>query len=684
MDQDYARFGMATAMRRFEAETGASAATEFERRMRQLESGAGEFNLSPAAVHLASEIAALEPGLDDGQRLALILLVTASLVALEEGSTRLPAAAGPGAFEPMRRTLSVLCGDAFGPAGAEAMAQKIGELLASGAAPVVIARTPDDYKPLVYIAPFIYHQRLRAAEVRLAGRLRARLEAEPTASRAKIETALADVLARPSRFEGGAPALFPEQRDAVAKAAGRRLAVISGGPGTGKTSIIVAILRLLVRLGINPGEIALAAPTGKAAFRMGESVRRGLDLVSRPAEADNALLAACPEPSTVHRLLAYSPGRRTFLRHENNPLAASVVIVDETSMLDLLLMERLLGAVRPDAHLVMLGDADQLPSVAAGAVFRDLVPTASADGGAAEDPRVDACARLTHNHRMDSSNEGGRAVLSLASAINRGQTHGDGGADALAPLERRKRPGDLRFAGVEFLSSTAAGLGDFLEYWYDAHLRAAAEDARQAVFVEGREGFEPAACERLGRLFAQLGAARILCVTRVLAAGADRVNALLHQRAAEAAADGASGASQFLPGEPVMAVRNDYERMLFNGDQGIVLRVRRPPRRAAPMAVFARGNGFAAFYLAALGESLERCYATTVHKAQGSEFDSVAVVMPEQDVPILTREVLYTAVSRARRSVVLFGDEELVKRGIRRGSERCSGLSELLAGGRGA
>ena len=173
-----------------------------------------------------------------------------------------------------------------------------------------------------------------------------------------------------------------------------------------------------------------------------------------------------------------------------------------------------------------------------------------------------------------------------------------------------------------------------------------------------------------------MAASRILCFTRVLSTGSERINAALHRRRAELA--GVASEREFLPGEPVIVVRNDYERMLFNGDQGVIVRIRRPSGRAAAMAVFKRGGKFDAFHLAALRESLELCYATTIHKAQGSEFDAVAVLLPERDLPILTREALYTAVTRSRRCVVMAGEEELLRTGIARGIERFSGLGEEL------
>src|SRR5262249_22538819 len=179
-------------------------------------------------------------------------------------------------------------------------------------------------------------------------------------------------------------------------------------------------------------------------------------------------------------------------------------------------------------------------------------------------------------------------------------------------------------------------------------------------------------------LFERLSRHRILCVTRVGAVGSERVNSHMHRRAAARA--GVRGTRPMLPGEPVMVLRNDYERRLFNGDQGIVLNIRDGGSRAFLAGVFPRGKELAVFGIDTLRESIELAYATSVHKAQGSEFDAVAVILPEKDLPLLlTREVLYTAVSRAQRSVVVVGSEQMLDLGITRRSERHSGLAEELS-----
>jgi exodeoxyribonuclease V alpha subunit len=676
MNRRYRNLGIATVWNRNLGAGDEDGASEFRRRLRQVEAGAAELNLDAGVVHVAAEIAAMEPELNDEHRLALILLVTASLAALQEGSTRLPVAGEP-ARTPMRRMLSTLCGDGFGADGPDAMAGAIARLLDSEMAPHVIGRSPDDYRPLIYLPPFIYHHRVRVAELRLAQQLADRVAQTPPDDSDRLEAALADTIARPGRLRDLKLVLSAEQREAVANAAGHRLALISGGPGTGKTSIILAIVRVLVRMGVEPKRVALAAPTGKAAFRMDESISEGLERIENPADADRLLKESRPAPRTIHRLLGFSPSRGRFTYHRNNPLDAAAVIVDEGSMLDLSLMERLVGALQPEARLIVLGDADQLPSVAAGAVFRD-VAAAATEAAARQDRYRGVCTRLTHSYRMDTDDPSGRAVFSLARAINSADQHvaeRDNGAKS--GFGWRDRPEELGFAGAEFLAGPGL-MEEFLDRWYDARVRAAEVEKLYAHPIDQiGDAFDDDAQSRLERIFNHMAASRILCFTRVLSSGSERVNASLHRLRAEST--GAAPERDFLPGEPVLVVRNDYERMLFNGDQGVIVRILRPGGRPAPMAVFRRLGKFVAFHLAALRASLELCYATTIHKAQGSEFDAVAVVLPERDLPILTREALYTAVTRSRRSVVMVGQEELLATGIARGIERFSGLAEELA-----
>ncbi len=485
----------------------------------------------------------------------------------------------------------------------------------------------------------------------------------------RILELVVDTSSRSATVGGKRIHLSEEQRLAIVHAASNPLTIISGGPGTGKTSIVIAILKLLVSAGVSPKEIALAAPTGKAAYRIGESIRDSL-----AGDPDDSAWSGT-EPTTVHRLLGYSPTRRRFRYHRNNPLEAKVVIVDEGSMLDLELMASLVAALRADARLIILGDADQLPSVAAGAVFRDLLPTGDGDWSLLSR----SCVRLTGSYRTDREESVGKTIFDLASAINAGN------ADAFAfepgdnhlKIAKRESAEQLEFEGVEWLEQEAPS-GEFLERWYSAYIRgdAVVADLKDRTFTASENGFAPSEVESLRHLFGHIARARILCVTRILDSGSERINFQLHRRAAhdrKASLDRGG----FMIGEPVMVLRNDYQRLLFNGDQGVVLQVRRGDA-PSPMAVFPKGDNFVAFPIEALKDHLELCYATTVHKAQGSEFDSVAVVMPKKDLPILSREILYTAVSRARRSVTIIGGADTIRAGISRRMERYSGVREQL------
>jgi exodeoxyribonuclease V alpha subunit len=345
-------------------------------------------------------------------------------------------------------------------------------------------------------------------------------------------------------------------------------------------------------------------------------------------------------------------------------------------MVDLFLMDRLARSLRDDARLVLLGDAEQLPSVDAGAVLRDLLP-----GEEAEDPRRGAAVRLTHSFRVDPTDPTGRLILTVASAINEGRVDRLLEAESRS-LASRASPAEIAFRGVELLEGAGARPA-FLDRWYveRVHGEAWVEELRRQTFRHTDASFDERSRRDLERLFAHFEGARLLCVTRGehTPTGAAHVNALLHAKAARAA--GVAGASDLLPGEPVLVLENDYERGLFNGDQGIILWVRAEGagERAYPMAVFRGRGGFAAFPLGALRPKLGLAYATTVHKSQGAEFDFVALLLPERDLPLCTRELLYTAVTRARRSVVLVGSREILASGARRRLLRFSGVGEKIA-----
>ena len=636
--------------------------TRFRRQLRDIEAGAPTLNLSSESTHLAAEIAAFAINLDDDKRIALILLIVVSLAALQEGSTRFPVT-GPDSVEPMRRLLAPLCGNSFDPGGVERVRKTIEEILSSGSASDVIGTQSTDYKPLIYLPPYIYQHRILAAEISLARRLTSLIQSATTHIATPDNRDLLSAANTHSEETLSANILSEEQRIAIEYAATAPLTIISGGPGTGKTSIVGALLKTLIAGGVDSDEIALAAPTGKAANRIAESIRAGsLRDSSNPGQS-------CPEPSTLHRLLGFSPTLKRFRHHRNNPITARVVIVDEGSMLDLELMSHLLDAMRADARLVILGDGDQLPSVSAGAIFRDLMPS-EGDRPAAGQKSV----RLTRNYRTHAA-EGGDAIFRLASAINVGEIDIFASRDSDGLPSQRASAEQLQFVGAEWLSEEAR-LASFLERWYADRVRDK-DDSANRTFTLLENGFATAECESIRRVFENAARARILCVTRAFEFGSERINEVLHRRRAFEKQLSPERVP-FIAGEPVMILRNDYARMLFNGDQGVVLRVQRPGGEAVPAAVFPRGDNFVAFGVQTLTAHLELCYAMTVHKAQGSEFDAVAVIMPDKDLPILTREILYTAVSRARSSVTIVGARDIIQIALARRIERYSGLREQL------
>ncbi len=511
-----------------------------------------------------------------------------------------------------------------------------------------VCGSPDDGRPLVLVAGYLSTQRLHAAEARLATALSTR-RAQPTAfSPADVASAIDAVVAQSS------PAPTAEQRAASEQVLQRRLGVVTGGPGTGKTTIVFALVRALERLGVPAARIALAAPTGKAANRLGEALRLGLE---RLGPAGETLAASLPTPETLHRLLRHSPETRSFAHREGVPLPFDVVIVDESSMIDLPLMDRLLAALAPDAQLVLLGDADQLPSVEAGAVFRDLAPMG---------------VRLTRSHRMDPSRPEGRRILTFAHAVRDGAALGD-------LLDRREDSATLVWDGVELCPGS--DLPAFLAAWFDRRVAISTSIrtlTTTSFSLAAHGGFAPAATSLFDQALEDHQRARLLAVTRGRPTGADALNAALSHRF------GARGPG-LVAGEPVMMLRNDYDRGLYNGDQGIVIELdestpghaRRRPRACAIFPVEGRWTPFP---VDGLKDALGRAFALTVHKAQGSEYDEIALVLPDTPHPLLTRDLVYTALTRCRRAAVICGDESVLQSGLANARPRSSGLAARLAG----
>ncbi len=416
------------------------------------------------------------------------------------------------------------------------------------------------------------------------------------------------------------------QRLAAEAAVRHRFSLISGGPGTGKTTTVVRIMALLQEEG--PARIRLLAPTGKAAQRLAESIRGQLAELRTSAEVRAALERHAAEASTIHRALGYRPRTPTRFRYgKDRPLACDALIVDEASMIDAALLCKLLEAAPEHARVVLLGDKDQLASVEAGAILGDIW---QADLG-------DRAHHLGRSWRYRESSAIGR----LARAVNAGDGDAliaafDGDEARLYPLGADPLAGEL-----------AAIVTERLRAWFSAS----------------------AAKDRL----AQLGRFRVLCAHRRGPHGADALNAAIERHLRRHF--GVRTDALYYDGRPILITRNDYQLGLFNGDAGVIEAVRGEPR-----AHFAGETaGATRVFPVSRLPAHDTMYAMTVHKSQGSELADVALVLPERPSPVLTRELVYTAVSRARERVHVFGAEAVLRHAVSRRIERASGLGDMLA-----
>jgi exodeoxyribonuclease V alpha subunit len=522
----------------------------------------------------------------------------------------------------------------------------------------------DSRRPLVLSNGLLYLQRYWAYEQVLAEHLLRRAQAVmPAVPRSGIAATLLT-------GEGA-----EQQLVAVDVALHRGLTVLVGGPGTGKTTTVAALLaELLGGLSTVESEglsVALAAPTGKAAARMGEAFR--LAAQQLPPELAARLLTV--EASTIHRLLGTRPGPGTSFRHDRrNPLHHDVVIIDESSMVSLPLMTRLVDAVRPEARLVIVGDPGQLASIEAGSVLADLagplIDTPAVSAPAVSAPAVSgpAVTAFFETEPADSPIAAGVVLLrhsrrfppaSPLDRVARAITAGDaqGALEVLGDPAAADAP-----AGALSWIPYTADQGHTIDLLQPLVLASAAEVVRQALL--GSElRTEPA---RLA--LDSLEAVRVLCAHRLGPFGVDRWNNLVERWLA---ADGFA-VSGWYPGRPVMVTANDYRLGVFNGDLGVVT-----ISDGRPSVAFAAADGIR-FVSPHRLESIETVHAMTIHKSQGSEFDHVIVVLPSAESRLATRELLYTAVTRARRRVTVVGTAEMVRAAIGRRVVRSSGLRSAL------
>ena len=428
------------------------------------------------------------------------------------------------------------------------------------------------------------------------------------------------------------------QRVAAATAVERRFSVVAGGPGTGKTTTVARIVALLYEqaaaLGLPPPRVALAAPTGKAAARLGEAVHSEAAVLDTDP-AIRAALVATPA-STLHRLLGWQPGSRSRFRHNaDNQLPHSVVIVDESSMVGLSMMSKLLAAVRPTARLVLVGDPNQLTSIEAGAVLGDIVGSP-----------LPGIVVLRHVHRY------GGGIAAVAEAVE----SGDGDA-VIAAL--RSSPSAVTWLEVDptINPSTAPELAA----------------VRSAIVAAARDVARAAEAGRGTEALAALRSVQVLCAHRRGPAGAALWRAEI-ERWLRTAIPGYGGSAWYV-GRPLLVTENDYALGVFNGDTGVVI----DEGGGRLRAVFDRRGELLSVRPTRLA-AVESLYAMTIHKAQGSQFGTVIVRLPEPTSRVLTRELLYTAVTRAEHQLVVVGSDAAIRSAVARPVARASGLAEALSG----
>lgn len=511
-------------------------------------------------------------------------------------------------------------------------------------------------QPLVLAYSKLYLARYYAYEQNVLEQIILRLQHPVEADLNKLHAVLQELF---PTLQNTAP---DWQKVAAASACLQNFNVITGGPGTGKTTTVTKLLSAL--LALNPDlHIALAAPTGKAAARMTESIRQAKQQLSHLLHQENI-----PDSSfTLHRLLGWTP--RGFRYHANQHLPYECVVVDEASMIDLPMMSHLLSALSPKAKLILLGDRDQLASVEVGSVLADLC-----DAGVSHGPSPEFAAKLTQVTGYDVSQvvETQEAWLQNAVAQLRVsyRFHADSGIGNLA---RAVNEGNSQTAQTVFSQHP-----DELT-WLDLNAtlqRLNAYAPWQSLLLIGFEAFSRALqnYEAVTEVFAAFNQFQLLVALRKGVYGVEQINEqitslLQHHGLVERP----ENQSVWYHGRPIMVSNNDYDLNLFNGDIGITLRHEGKLRVA-----FLTTEGSVRWLLPSRLPSHETAFAMTVHKSQGSEFNHVALLLPQQHQQVISRELIYTAITRAKQRFTLLSNALVFQQGMTHQVQRAGGLRDIL------
>ncbi|HPM42301.1 MAG TPA: exodeoxyribonuclease V subunit alpha, partial [Candidatus Omnitrophota bacterium] len=544
---------------------------------------------------------------------------------------------------------------------------------------------------------FLYFNKFPRYESELKSALNEHIKHEAGLKNAsgKIAHIMEEVLeTRPVFTSYGRLELNFEQRLAVALALLKDFLIVSGGPGTGKTSIVITILRCLVRFGIPADSIFMTAPTGRASQRLADSLQNGVGSIKgakKPADADLDSVRY----GTIHRLLGYNPSTGNFVYNSLNRLPLKALVIDEVSMIDIVLMARLFEAIGPGTKIVLLGDKDQLPSVDAGAVLAELIPGGgevyysdavkrelvkiSADfkkipvlKPASTHGLTDRIVILKRSYRSDEK------ILRAAALVNAQDENIAMSIPALPEgMDKKIIPegvfftdsagGDLRSwhrtldAWISMMYFSGSPLGrsprrNYKELVGDA----CGLDLSEKTVSDGNDILES--------LFSYAEKSKILAFVKHGPFGTFAVNRYISRRLQPELDAGAHGI--YFSGAQIMVTENDPIHGLYNGDVGIVIKTKKGGYRA----IFRRSGGFISMPVSETPLS-ERAFAITVHKSQGSEYENILVALPQDGANrLLTKEIVYTALTRARRSAVLYGSRDILGKAAGRRIERQSGM----------
>lgn len=519
-------------------------------------------------------------------------------------------------------------------------------------------------------------------------------------------SAIDAVLTRVQRMEDLQPLdlLVPEscclnwQKVAAAVALTRRFAVISGGPGTGKTTTVTKLLAALIRQSQQQGHtpnIKLVAPTGKAAARLTESIGKAVESLAVEPELKSAIPTTS---STIHRLLGAIPGSAEFRHHSKNQLHLDVLVVDEASMVDLSMMVKLVDALPGHARLILLGDKDQLASVEAGAVLGDICSFIENGYSAAQ---AKLLAELTGFESLTSASAKPANGGLFNSSLSNSSVLSSNVADSLCMLQKsyrfdaRSGIGQLakainsgktarvdevwkqEFKDIHHYPLSSDTYNQMLKSLVDAYSVYLQRASKPAIEQQEAESCElESMATKAKAVLKAFSQSRLLCAVREGDFGVVGLNQRI-ERALQARNLIKTQQELWYHGRPVMVTLNDHALGLYNGDIGICMRDEEDTEQRLKV-YFELPDGSVKAVLPSRVPQHETAYAMTIHKSQGSEFEFTAMILPPEYSPIVTRELIYTAITRAKERLVLYCDIAVLKRGIQFKTERASGLVERL------